>query len=361
MQRTRLDNWFTPRYDLCHQILRDRRMGVRPEPYEASQDEVDLSFLERNPPDHTRLRRLASPAFSKKHMTAYRPRIESAVHRLIDDLERRAADGDGIVDLVPSYASPLPIQVITDLLGVPDARAEEFATYGTTLGGALDGISSLRHAGELMRANQRLERLFADLFELRRSAPGDDVVTTLVAAEGEQLASDEMLPLCVLLLIAGFETTVNLIGNAVLALLDTGQWSILRDDPAMAAPAVEETLRFDSPVQRTGRIALHDMEIGGKLVRKDQFVVTIIGAANRDPDVFTRASTFDITRSPEAEHLAFSGCIHYCVGQPLARLEGEVALRALVERLPALTLAGSVKRRKTTTIRGPLSLPVRVR
>jgi cytochrome P450 len=316
-------------------------MGVRPEPYDASQDEMDLSFLERNPPDHTRLRRLASPAFSKKHMTTYRPRIEKAVHRLIDDLERLALDGDGTVDLVPSYTSPLPIQVITDLLGVPDARAEEFARYGTTLGGALDGIASLRHAGELMRANERLERL--------------------LAAEGDQLASEEMLPLCVLLLIAGFETTVNLIGNAVLALLGTGQWSLLRDDPAMAAAAVEETLRFDSPVQRTGRVALHDMEIGGQLVRKDQFVVTIIGAANRDPDVFSRASTFDITRTPEAEHLAFSGGIHYCVGQPLARLEGEVALQALVERLPDLELAGPVKRRMTTTIRGPLSLPVRVR
>ena len=124
MQRTRLDNWFTPRYELCHQVLRDRGMGVRPEPYDASQDEMDLSFLERNPPDHTRLRRLASPAFSKKHMTTYRPRIEKAVHRLIDDLERLALDGDGTVDLVPSYTSPLPIQVITDLLGVPDARAE---------------------------------------------------------------------------------------------------------------------------------------------------------------------------------------------------------------------------------------------
>ena len=164
MQRTRMDNWVTPSYRICHQVLRDRRMGVRPEPYDDSQDQVDLSFLERNPPDHTRLRRIAAPAFSKKHMTTYRPRIEAAVHALIDDAERSAAAADdGVVDLVPTYTSPLPIQVITDLLGVPDARAEEFATFGRTLGSALDGIASLKHAGELMRASQRLEGLFEDL------------------------------------------------------------------------------------------------------------------------------------------------------------------------------------------------------
>jgi cytochrome P450 len=362
MQRTRMDNWVTPSYRICHQVLRDRRMGVRPEPYDDSQDQVDLSFLERNPPDHTRLRRIAAPAFSKKHMTTYRPRIEAAVHALIDDAERSAAAADdGVVDLVPTYTSPLPIQVITDLLGVPDARAEEFATFGSTLGSALDGIASLKHAGELMRASQRLEGLFEDLFELRRTEPGDDVISAVVAAEGDQISSDEMLPFCVLLLIAGFETTVNLIGNAVVAMLETGQWELLRDDHTMVPAAVEETLRFDSPVQRTGRVALHDMEVGDQIVRKDQFVVTLIGAANRDPEVFSRASVFDITRTVEADHLAFSGGIHYCVGQPLARLEAEVALQALVERLPGITLARPVVRRRTTTIRGPLSLPVRVR
>jgi Cytochrome P450 len=171
---------------------------------------------------------------------------------------------------------------------------------------------------------------------------------------------EEMLPMCVLLLVAGFETTVNLIGNGVLALLrHRDQWQDLcADPPALAARAVEETLRFDPPVQLTDRIALEPLDLEEQAVRPGQSVVTLIGGANRDPEVFPEPGIFSIYREPSAEHLAFSSGIHYCVGQPLARLEATIALRMLAERMPGLTLAGPVRRRNTTTIRGPLHLPV---
>jgi P450-derived glycosyltransferase activator len=357
---TRLGNWSTTSHRLCNQVLRDRHFGVRPVETPRvgpSADAFDLSFLEMNPPDHTRLRRLAQPAFSPKHMAGYRPRIEATVGGLLD-----RAEAMGTFDLVPALAAPLPIAVITDLLGIPDADADNFARYGTVIGSALDGIRSLAHASRLQAADAELKTLFDGLFALRRRQPADDIVSHLVAAEGDQVKPDELLPMCVLLLVAGFETTVNLIGNAVNALLDhPEQWDALCADPATMAPkAVEETLRYDPPVQRTGRFALEPLELDGKPVRKDQFVVTLIGGANRDPEAYADPDRFDISRAQTADHLAFSSGIHYCVGQPLARLEATVALRLLAERMPGLRRAGATKRRNSNTIRGPIHLPVSV-
>jgi cytochrome P450 len=206
----------------------------------------------------------------------------------------------------------------------------------------------------------KLQRLFESLFELRRREPSDDIISRLVAAEGDQVKSAEMLGMCVLLLIAGFETTVNLIGNSVLALLShREQWQDLCADPqALAARAVEETLRFDPPVQLTERVALEPLDLEGQAIRPGQRVFTLIGGANRDPDVYPEPGTFSIHRQAAAEHLAFSSGIHYCLGQPLARLEATIALRMLAERMPGLALAGPVRLRRTTTIRGPLRLPV---
>ena len=354
---TRLGNWMTASHRVCDSVLRNRRLGVRPEggsaPSEA--EGFDLSFLEMNPPDHTRLRRLALPAFSPKAGASYRDRVESTVGGLLD---RAAAAGR--FDLMPQFAAPLPIAVITDLLGVPDADCGEFARYGAAVGSALDGIKSLRHARVLMANGIRLQRLFEELFELRRREPADDIISRLVAAGEDQIRPDEMLPVCGLLLVAGFETTVNLIGNSVLALMrHPAQWRDLCADPVALAPrVVEETLRFDPPVQFTGRVAFDDMRIEGREVRKGQTVLTLIGGANRDPEVYGEPGRFDIHREPAAEHLAFSSGIHYCLGQPLARLEATIALRMLAERMPGLSLAGPVRRRRTTLIRGPLRLPV---
>ncbi|MEV0270335.1 cytochrome P450 [Hamadaea sp. NPDC050747] len=350
---TRFGNLSTTSHRLCDAVLRDRRFGVRPDGVERRSDDFDLSFLDMNPPDHTRLRRLAQPAFSPKATAGYRERVERTVHSLLD----RAGDE---FDLVSAYATPLPIAVITDLLGVPDADAEEFARYGMVIGSALDGVRGLRHAARLQANDAKLRALFESLFDLRRREPADDIVSRLLAVEGDQIKPAEVLPMCVLLLIAGFETTTNLIGNAVLALhRNPDQWRALCDDPAGLAPkAVEEALRYDPPVQRTARVALEPLELGGRSVPKGQWVFTLIGGANRDPEVYERPAVFDLERERSVDHLAFSSGIHYCVGQPLARLEATIALQVLAERRPGLRLAGRVRRRNATTIRGPLRLPV---
>jgi P450-derived glycosyltransferase activator len=353
---TRIGNWVTTSHRICNTVLRDRRFGVRSAEMAATTDEFDMSFLDKDPPDHTRLRRLAQPAFSPKQMAGYRPRVERTVDELLD---RAAAARE--FDLVSAYAAPLPIAVITDLLGVPDADADRFARYGVVIASALDGVHSLSHAARLQAANTELRELFETLFALRRREPADDVVSRIVAAEGDRIQSREMVPMCNLLLVAGFETTVNLVGNAVNALLDhPEQWAALCADPAgLAGAAVEETLRYDPPVQRTARCALEDVGLDGHLVRRGQFVVTLIGAANRDPEAFPHPDTFDIRREQTADHLAFSSGIHYCVGQPLARLEAEIALRRLAERLPDLHRAGPLRRRVSSIVRGPIRLPVR--
>jgi P450-derived glycosyltransferase activator len=356
---TRLGNWVTTSHRLCNTILRDRHFGVRSAELSnaaVASDEFDMSFLDRDPPDHTRLRRLAQPAFSPKQMAGYRPRVEQTVDDLLD-----AAAVAGEFDLVPAFAAPLPIAVITDLLGVPVADADRFAQVGTVIGSALDGIHSLSHAARLQAANDELKALFEGLFALRRREPADDVISRIVAAEGDQIQPHEMLPMCNLLLVAGFETTVNLVGNAVNALLDhPTQWQDLCADPAgLAGPAIEETLRWDPPVQRTARCALADVELDGTMVRKGEFVITLIGAANRDPAAWTDPDRFDIHREQTADHLAFSSGIHYCVGQPLARLEATIALRRLAERLPDLHRNGPLRRRVSSIVRGPIHLPVK--
>jgi hypothetical protein len=253
---TRRGNWVSTSHRVCDSVLRDRQFGVRPPENSNFRPEGTESTRTRvlrvDPPDHTRLRRVAQPAFSPKAVATYQDRIERTVGTLLDQ-----ASKGGPFDLVSAFASPLPIAVITDLLGIPDGDSADFARYGADIGSALGGIKSVRHGRELLASNAVLSPMFRNLLELRRREPQDDIVSLLVSAGADQITPAEILAMCFLLLVAGFETTVNLIGNAVLALLDNpDQWQALCEDPAGMAPrAVEETLRFDPPVQRAMRVA----------------------------------------------------------------------------------------------------------
>ncbi|GAA4720562.1 cytochrome P450 [Nocardioides conyzicola] len=348
----------TANHAVCKQVLRDRRFGVEPEGAPRPAPALDRSVLTRNPPDHTRLRRLIAPALSARRLAEFTGMIERTVDRLLDDVP-----ADGPFDVMPALAGPLPVAVISELLGVSPAAGAALASYGETLGGAAAGFRSLRQARDVMVAASRMVHVFEEVIEQRRADPGDDLISALLAVEGEgdsELRAVELVPLCRMLLIAGFETTVNLLGNTVNALLDhPDQWAAVVADPALAGAAVQESLRFDAPVQRTGRVSFDDTEIAGQPIRRGQWVNVLIGGANRDPEVFRRPDDFDIARPDVFDHLAFSSGIHRCVGRPIAELEGTVALQALAQRMPRLRRAGPARMRAVPLVRGPSSLPVR--
>ncbi|WP_434440080.1 cytochrome P450 [Lentzea sp. E54] len=337
--------WFTTSHPVANTILRDRRFGVRlaDGSYPANGSLLSESFLELDPPDHTRLRRLATPAFSPKKIAEYRARVEKIADALLDRDE---------FDLIEDFAAPLPISVISDLLGIPDADTAEFADYGALVAASIDtGVTP-----EMAKANDKVLELFDRLIAQRRRTPGDDVISSLVAAEAEQkLTTEEMRDTLLLLLVAGFETTVNLIGNGTRALLDhPAQWQLFKANPELASAVVEETLRWDPPVQMTSRIAHEQVHRIGK----DDVVTLLIGAANRDPEVYPEPHKFDVMRVHKPEHLAFSSGIHYCLGATLARMEGEVAFRALARRMPDLRQTGPVTFRDSVVIRGLKRFPV---
>jgi cytochrome P450 len=339
----------TASHALCNKVLRDRRFGVRftdgSMPAMTSVGLAPPSFLESDPPDHTRLRRLAAPAFSPKMIDSYRPRVEKLADQLLDH---------DSMDLMQGLATPLPIMVISDLLGIPDADTESFADYGMLVANS----DVAKDLGPLNEANERILALFERLIDERRRRPGDDVISAHVAAEGEQkLTVHEMMGTMLLLLVAGFETTVNLIGNGTKAFLDhPDQWQLLKNDPGLAPAAVEEVLRWAPPVHHTGRIAHEPVpELG---LAADDGIYLLLAAANRDPEVYPEPNRFDLTRSRQPEHLAFSSGIHYCLGASLARMEGDVVFRALARKWPDIRQTGPAKFRESTTIRGFASLPV---
>jgi cytochrome P450 len=363
--RSKMGMYLTASHELCNSLVRDHRFGVLPPGALSPVDSrafaadgrvlvnpVEQSFLVRNPPDHTRLRKSVAPWFTPRALRDQVPTVERVVTEYLDEVGDRPT-----FDLVGEFAARVPIQVIADLLGVPSGDHASFARWGSALVNALDGVRDMGEMRALHSGLREFDAFLGDLVEHRRRHPGTDIVSTLVAKD--ELSHDELLATTELLLVAGFETTVNLIGNAVLAVLaNPAVRRRLVEDPDYAEKVVEETLRTDPPVQYTVRIPLEHVEVAGTKIAKGTPIMLLLAAANRDPAVFADPHRFDPDRPELREHLAFSSGIHYCLGAGLARIEGAAALRGVFGRFPDLRAAGPVRRRPSRIIRGALRLPV---
>jgi len=362
-----LDFWVLTRYEDVVAVLRDPRFIKEPlAAFVAARfgvavpPGVGVSMLDRDPPDHTRLRSLVSKAFTPRVVEGLRPRIQEIVDSLIT-----RAEAAGSMDLIEELAYPLPVNVICEMLGVPVEDHERFKGWSLDIARGLDSIL-LPPESEVPRRSGAARHAMADYFRglvaERRASPRGDLLSALIAAEeaGDKLSEDELLATCILLLIAGHETTVNLIGNGTLALLrHPGQLRRLRETPGLIASAVEELLRYDGPVQRTARIPSTDVTIGGRTIGKGEMVMPFIGAADRDPAQFPDPDRLDLART-DNRHIAFGWGIHFCLGAPLARVEGQIAIDALVRRLPKLELVtDEPEYRQSLTLRGLKTLPVR--
>jgi cytochrome P450 len=327
--------------------------------YEDQIEEADRPFLFMDPPDHTRLRRLVNMAFTPKAVEALRPRIQEIVDESLDAVEAK-----GEFEVIGDLAYPLPVRVICEMLGVPEEDHAEFKGWSAVLAKSLDPDIAVTE-DELKRRMQAIiesKEYFRGLIAKRREEPRDDILSGLIAAEaeGDKLSEAELISTCRLILIAGHETTVNLIGNGVLQLLrHPEELARFREDPAgLARGVVEEVLRCDPPVQFDGRVCTEATEVAGQRIEPGTFVMMLLGAANRDPEQFEDPDRFDITRNDD-RHLAFGYGIHFCLGAALARAEGEIALRSVVERFPEMRLLDENPPYKAQiTLRGLESLRV---
>ncbi|HTY17490.1 MAG TPA: cytochrome P450 [Myxococcota bacterium] len=332
---------------------RGRRAGL-PDMY----DDGLASMLRIDPPDHTRLRGLVSKAFTPRAVERMRPRIEAVVDELLGGLEGRSE-----IELVREFGAPLPVAIIAEMLGIPSADRARFR-HGSDEAVRLlgDGTKEDRRRGG--KGFRELMRYLEGEVATRRREPRDDLLSAMVAAEeaGDRLSTQELFSTCVLLLVAGNETTTNLIGNGMIALLrHPEQLERLRREPKRIPGAVEELLRYDSPVQLTSRIVLEEGELRGRKIRRGEQLVLLLGAGNRDPARFADPERLDIARE-DVHPLSFGHGIHYCLGAQLARLEAQIAFEGLIERFPDLRFgAGSIAWGDNTILRGPTSLPLAVR
>ncbi|SDH19246.1 Cytochrome P450 [Lentzea fradiae] len=362
--RSRMGAYVSPSREICDSVLRDNRF-ITATFDEASMVPITLvrdgekvvnpvqdSFLMKNPPDHTRLRRLVQPFFTPRALKDRTESIRRIVANHLDGLGDR-------FDLVSDFASQVPIQVIADLLGIPDGHQDTFARWGSALAETLDGVWSHKQLKNLHTTISEYNDFIDVLIEERRRAPQDDIVSHLVTRHAD-LSREDLVATTGLLLFAGFETTVNLIGNGVLKAFENPHTvAPLAQSPEYAEGFVEEVLRLDPPVQYTIRWPKERLELGGVSLAAGTPVMLVLAAANRDPRVFDNPSAFDPARSNAREHLAFSAGIHYCIGAGLSRIEGAVALHELFKRFPGLAQDGPVARRRSRLIRGALRLPVR--
>jgi pimeloyl-[acyl-carrier protein] synthase len=351
--------WFLTRHAEVNELLRDDRFSsdrTRSERYvEPPRGRPARSMLVVDPPDHTRLRNLVNKAFTPRMIEQLRPRIESITADLVD---RLASESEA--DLISWFAYPLPVIVIAEMLGVPVRDRAQFQEWSAVVVRGLDPFVDPVTQEAIFDAREALAAYLRRVIGERRREPADDLITAMIAAreKGDLFSEGELVAMCNLLLVAGHETTVNLIGGGVLALLrNPDQLERVRREPQLARTAVEELLRYAPPVQWTGRVAMAQLEIAGRRIAPNQSVIGILAAANRDPEVFHDPDRLDVRRDPNP-HVSFGRGIHFCLGAPLAKLEAQVALPMLLERFPDLRLAGEPEPRPTWNLRGLARLPV---
>jgi cytochrome P450 len=368
--RDRRTAWLVTRYEDVARVLKDdtfvkdKLNAMDPEQRAKTPwvpgflKPLERNMLDLDDPDHARLRALVSKAFTPRLIEQLRGRIETLCEELLDHMQRARGHRDG-TDLVADYTLPLPATVIAELLGVPAEDQTRFHRWSNRL----VSVSSGRDMWRAIPAAYSFVRYLRRLVERRRADPEDDLITALIRAEeaGDKLSEDELLAMAFLLLVAGHETTVNLIASGTLALLEhPEQADRLRRDPLLVKPAVEELLRYTSPVEMaTERYAREDAEIGGKTIPRGALVLAVLGSANRDERNFEDPDSLDLARDPN-RHLAFGrGGVHHCLGAPLARMEGQIALNALLRRFPGVRLApGTLRWRRGLFLRGLERLPL---
>ena len=358
--------WLAFTHAASNAVLRDRRLGriwrdkAPAERFESFNLIHRNAILEMEPPHHTRLRRLISTAFARGHVERLRPWVEELAGRLVDGLLEESG-GARPVDLLPGMAEQLPVAVIAELLGVPEADRPLLRPWSNAIVKMYEYGRTREREDDAERAAGEFVTYLRGLAAERRKAPGEDLVSHLVSvrdADGDRLTEDELVTTCILLLNAGHEATVNVTGNGTLALLrNPDQLQRLRDDRSLLPTAIEELMRFDSPLQLFERTATEDVEIGGITVEKGRKIAALLGAANRDPAVFAEPDILDVGRT-DNPHVSFGAGVHFCIGAPLARVELQATFGALLDRTSSLELGGEPVRRPEFVIRGLAELPV---
>ena len=359
-----LDTFFVSRYETCNMILKEKQFGHTPNDLDEPTPIFDKymkeygdkhpkmkrrSILSLNPPDHTRIRNLASKSFTPRAIEQLKPFIENLSENLLKPNGKRE------IDLITQFAAPLPAYVIAKLMGVPEKDMPRFKILSDEFAKLLNPLSSDDDIYNGFVAKGELGKYFSDLMEIKKRDPSEDLLSKMVTdmEGGYNITVEELLTLCTLLLVAGHETTTNLIGNGFYALMkNSEQMNMLIDDRSLIKNAIEEILRYDSPVQMVGRVSMtDDVSIEGLDVAKNKFIAVMVGSANRDEEIFNEPDKFDITRN-EIRHLSFSEGIHFCLGAPLARVEGAIAFNKLLDHLKGGKIIEEPKYRGNYNMRG---------